>query len=376
MEHANADPELVAGLFEAALDPSRPMRDMMDEFARRFEVDAAFFKLVDRSGDIVLEGVGGGIREGSDRDYLDHYLASDIRVPRVVRAQPGSVFDDRALISRDERRRSAFHNEWLIKYEIGHLLHANISPSTDQIAIVTLAQDTGRGEFVTAQQRLFNLYVPFFVRAAHLRVRFAQSEARRQLLAGALDCMQSAALLVDQRGRVHFTNLRGERLLAECDGAGMSGNQLVLSDRSAGAALQQWLDTSSVPQGGVASAGRAVVTAQRPSGKAAYRIEILPVPRSCATAAGSFGPTSLLLISDPSETAGQRLRLVRTDFDLTPAEAALAVAVADGETLRQCADRRGVTIGTVRSQMKQVLGKTGCRRQADLVRVVGAGDHI
>lgn len=376
MEHANADPELVAGLFEAALDPSRPMRDMMDELARRLEVDAAYFKLVDRSGDIVLEGVGGGIREGSDRDYLDHYLASDIRVPRVVRAQPGSVFDDRALISRDERRRSAFHNEWLIKYEIGHLLHANISPSADQIAIVTLAQDTGRGEFVTAQQRLFNLYVPFFVRAAHLRVRFAQSEARRQLLAGALDCMQGAALLVDQRGRVHFTNLRGEGLLAECDGAGMSGNQLVLSDRRAGAALQQWLDTSSVPQGGVASAGRAVVTAQRPSGKAAYRIEILPVPRSCATAAGSFGPTSLLLISDPSETAGQRLRSVRTDFDLTPAEAALAVAVADGETLRQCADRRGVSIGTVRSQMKQVLGKTGCRRQADLVRVVGAGDHI
>ena len=375
MEQPDADPELVAGLFEAALNQSRPLREMMDEFARQIGVDAAFFKLVERSGDVVLEGVGGGIREGSDRDYLENYLATDVRVPRVARARPGSVLDDRALISRDEQRQSAFHNEWMPKYEIGHLLHANISTSADHIAIVTLAQDRGRGEFVPRQHRLLDLYVPFFVRAAQLRIRLAQTEARRQLLAGALDCMQGGALLVDRYARVHFVNAGGEALLAAGDGIRMSGEELVLVDRRANRAIRQWLDSIRVPPTVLATAKRTIVTAERPSGKPAYRIEVLPVPRSCGAAAGSFGPVSLVLINDPAEAAGQRLHTVRAAFDLTPAEAALAVAVAGGETLRECAERRGVAIGTVRSQMKQVLGKTGCRRQVDLVRLVGAHDY-
>lgn len=376
MEQRDADPELVAGLFETAIDPSRSIREIMDVFARRFGVDAAYFKLVEGSGDVVLEGVGGGIREGSDRDYLDHYLATDIRVPRVARARTGTVFDDRALISRDERRRSAFHNEWLPKYEIGHLLHANISSSPDHTAIVTLAQDRDRGEFDLEQHRQFTLYVPFFVRAAHLRIRLAQAEARNLLLTGALDCMRSAALLVDRRGKVHFANTGGEALLAASDGIRMSGDELVLSDPRANQALRRRLDPLRISPVSTTPKGRALLTAERPSGKAAYRIEILPVPRSGSLTADSAGPVSLVLIDDPVEANGQRLQSVRTAFGLTPAEAAIAVAVANGDTLRQCARRRGVSIGTVRSQMKQVLGKTGCRRQADLVRLVGTDDYI
>lgn len=375
MNQLDPDPELVAGLFEAALDPNRSIREIMSEFARRVGVDAAYFKLVENTGDIVLEGVGGGIREGSDHDYLENYLETDVRVPRVALAPTGTVFDDRSLISRAELRRSAFHNEWLPRYEIGHLLHANISTSAEHTAIVTLAQDRGRGEFVSAQQQQFALYVPFFVRAAHLRIRLAQTEARSLLLAGALDYMRGAALLVDRNGTVHFANAEADALLAAGDGVFLSRDELALIDWSAHRALRRRLDATRLPETSAALTGRVVVTAQRPSGKTPYRIEVLPVPRSSNAALGSFGLVSLVLISDPAKVAGQRLSLVRATYGLTQAEAAIASAVASGATLQQCAERRGVSIGTVRSQMKQVLGKTGCRRQADLVRLVGADDY-
>lgn len=378
MTQSDADPELVAGLFEAALDPLRPLRALMDAFAQRLEVEAAYFKLVEGSGNTVLEGVGGGVREGSDRDYLDHYLATDVRVPRVADAACGSVLDDRALISRDELRRSAFHNEWLKKYEIGHLVHANIAPSTaaSHVAIVTLAQARDRGEFTPAQLHAFALYVPYFVRAVQLRLRWVQAEDHQALLAGALDSLRGAALLVDRRARVRFANTGAEALFAAGDGIALRGDVLVLSDAIADRKLRQWLDAILLPQAMAAGDASAVVAARRPSGRAALRIEILPVPRSCSGAAGTSGPVSLVLINDPAAVAGQRAQLVRATFRLTPAEAALAVAVAEGETLRQCAERRGVAIGTVRSQMKAVLAKTGCRRQADLVRLFGGGQPI
>ena len=51
----------------------------------------------------------------------------------------------------------------------------------------------------------------------------------------------------------------------------------------------------------------------------------------------------------------------------------MAVAVAEGSPLRDYAEQRGVSVNTVRYQMKQILAKTDCRSQSDLVRLVVRG---
>ena len=57
-------------------------------------------------------------------------------------------------------------------------------------------------------------------------------------------------------------------------------------------------------------------------------------------------------------------------FNFTDAEARLASALVSGVTVDQYAENRGVKIGTIRTQLSQVLGKSGANRQADLVRRV------
>ena len=54
---------------------------------------------------------------------------------------------------------------------------------------------------------------------------------------------------------------------------------------------------------------------------------------------------------------------------LTNAEAALLAALVDGATLKEFATRRGVSVHTVRNQLKQLFHKTGVRRQSDLIRL-------
>jgi DNA-binding CsgD family transcriptional regulator len=55
-------------------------------------------------------------------------------------------------------------------------------------------------------------------------------------------------------------------------------------------------------------------------------------------------------------------------FKFTPAEAELVFSLAQGQTLEDVAGRRNAAISTVRQRLKTVLAKSGCRRQADLVR--------
>ena len=55
---------------------------------------------------------------------------------------------------------------------------------------------------------------------------------------------------------------------------------------------------------------------------------------------------------------------------LSSAETELVEALASGHSLSSVAGTRGVAVSTIRQRMKSVLGKTGCRRQAELVHLV------
>ncbi len=56
-------------------------------------------------------------------------------------------------------------------------------------------------------------------------------------------------------------------------------------------------------------------------------------------------------------------------FGLTATESALMAAIAGGERLHQCADRRGVSLATVRAQLRNVFVKTGAGTQAELTMI-------
>ncbi|MDP4023761.1 helix-turn-helix transcriptional regulator [Methylobacterium sp. NEAU 140] len=53
-------------------------------------------------------------------------------------------------------------------------------------------------------------------------------------------------------------------------------------------------------------------------------------------------------------------------FDLTPAEARLAVEIASGQTLSEISQRGGVSNATLRTQLSSLFTKTETRRQAEL----------
>lgn len=61
---------------------------------------------------------------------------------------------------------------------------------------------------------------------------------------------------------------------------------------------------------------------------------------------------------------------LRARFDLSLAEAQIALAIANGAGLRDIAVVRGASIQTVRSQLKAIFRKTGATSQARLVALV------
>jgi DNA-binding CsgD family transcriptional regulator len=59
---------------------------------------------------------------------------------------------------------------------------------------------------------------------------------------------------------------------------------------------------------------------------------------------------------------------------LTPAEARLAVALTQGQTLEQAAERLAIRYETARTHLRRILEKTQTSRQADLMMLLSAFD--
>lgn len=79
-----------------------------------------------------------------------------------------------------------------------------------------------------------------------------------------------------------------------------------------------------------------------------------------------------LLVTFPASTAAAQLdaELVAQTYDLTPTEALIAVLLAEGASVGSIANTRGSSEQTVRTHLKRLLDKMGCRRQVELVRML------
>ena len=75
----------------------------------------------------------------------------------------------------------------------------------------------------------------------------------------------------------------------------------------------------------------------------------------------------LLLLSDPENRAVPSGDLLRLMFDLTPAEARLARALTEGESLAGSAHKFGTSELTTKTQLRTIFGKTGTSKQAELI---------
>lgn len=88
---------------------------------------------------------------------------------------------------------------------------------------------------------------------------------------------------------------------------------------------------------------------------------------------GGFG---ILVITPVSASSAPTAAILVALFDLTPSEARVARAIAEGSSLEQIATRYAVSVATVRTQTKSVFQKTGTHRQAELAALLAGHPKI
>lgn len=201
--------------------------------------------------------------------------------------------------------------------------------------------------------------LPHLRRLSAVRARLECSETGAALLAAALDEIQDGLLITDAAGHLRHANARAEALLKARDGLAVVGGRVTprdprLSDRFALALCSAASRTGSCGD---------AIRLQRTTDAAAARLLIAPL---------TGDRSSVLILIDASH--GGEVNMARNLvhlYGLTASEADLAALLNEGLSPAEAAERRGVRLSTIRSQILSTLHKTEARGLGDLLRILG-----
>lgn len=299
--------------------------------------------------------------------YVEHYHAHDIWMQRGHALNvwvPGRVVVGKDLLPDKAFLDSPFYREFLAPQDIRDLcagvLHDGSEPGIPRVNIAVY-RPHAKPRFNGADKALMAALLPHLREAARIGFRLAEMEQALQIARATADAILPALVLADRSGRIVFANRPAQVLCAAGDGLLLKEGRLKI----ASARLQSRLDKLLMQD----EAQGAALQIPRPSGKPAYWLIQVDVPQTEESPPDARRPSRALLIHDPA-TQDANLQDFAVLHGLTPAEARLLEALLLHSTLPEAARHLGVSINTVRSQLRSILDKCGVCRQVELMRMV------
>jgi DNA-binding CsgD family transcriptional regulator len=358
--------ELIAGIYDASVG-AKDWAEVLDDLRKVFGACAAVFAVKEI-------GSGSGVQVGVDpeimRLFYERHAGRNPLALRAASAPVGAVLTDQSGMPKAEFVRTDFYGECLHPQGMHALMNLRASRGTSSVADICLARDRRRGEFETADIHLFKRLAPHLQRAVVVGMRLAEADAERSALAGALDQLPWAALVVEGAGAVRFANAAASVLLTAGDGlrTNSGGAGLIAALDSETADLRRMI-AAALPIGGGAAGGMRL---SRPAPRAPLIVTAVPLRAKASVSVGLAPvPAVLLLVADPEAAMPSASRtLLRSVFGLTDAETAVALHIARGEDLPTVAAALDVSLATVRTHLHRSFDKTGVHRQAELASLL------
>ena len=183
-----------------------------------------------------------------------------------------------------------------------------------------------------------------------------------------LERLQQAVILVDSRGTVGGLNERATAIVAQGDGLLIRHGLLRCRHPEDSCTLHRLIgEVGRRDQRCEAATGRGL-RIRRPVGRRPLTALVTALRGNSAPQNG--GVVVAVLVNDPEDTPALDAQMLRAWYDLTPAEARVAVLLASGLNLDAIVKRLGIGTNTARTHLKSIFAKTDTRRQGDLVRLL------
>lgn len=261
----------------------------------------------------------------------------------------------------DQMRSSAYYQDFLARCGVGSFVGVRVGVG-EQIWSVSIQRKPEQGMFNGSELRSLTKLARSLdsVAATANALAFARGEGALD----AFDITEKAAFLLDRRGDVVRINQAAEAML----GLDVFIRRRRLTSRSAAATMDLNGTIRDLLWTQTASSAPAIIFPRHE--RLPLLVYAIRCPGLAESALSSFH--AMVVIVDPEQRSLPTAKTLQAGFDLTPAEARLAIALGAGSDLQSEALKLGVSHDTVRKHLKSIFAKTGVGRQSELVALLAA----
>jgi len=359
---------LVADIYDAALDPPtwRKVLKNVCGFVRGGPTACLFWQDAAKRVGQTYYIWGGDPLYG--RLYWDKYVGLNPFTAAAGRFSVEEVYSAADILPLPQFFATPFYKEWMTPQGWGDVLSANLDKSASSRAVFAVARHARDGLVDDEMRRRVRLLVPHVRRSAMIGKLINLARVEAAALADTLDGLQAGMFLVDAAGRLVHANASGRAMLD-------AGDVLHANDRlvALGAEGDQSLREILLAAGNSEAALGGKQVAVRLAARDAERFvtHVLPLTSGARRQAGlSYAAVAAVFIQRAGHDASPALETLIRQFDLTPAETRVLIAIMDYGGVAEVAAALKLSPATVRTHLRHLFEKTGVRRQADLIKLI------
>lgn len=296
------------------------------------------------------------------RSYDHYYSKVNVWFENSQDLPEGELITTDRLFPVRELVKTEWYNDWLKPQRYFHAMIGHLHKQ-DTLAVRLSMFRSKQQPFSADETALFARLVPHLRRSCMIHKKFAEVKSILKTDAELLNRLPVGLVLFDKDGQVVFINsmantLDGFRLNAAGRCLTTNANETRALHRLIGNAAE-------LGQSNAMSLYRN--NPNRPLSAVVVSLQNRPLPFSGST------PVVALFIYDPDQSLNLDDSLLTQCYGLSLAEAKLATALLRGQTASDYAQSRSISSNTVKTQLKQVLAKTGTHRQSELIQLLTTG---
>jgi DNA-binding CsgD family transcriptional regulator len=358
--------ELVGRIYDASIDPVH-WPAAMGQTERLIGAFTSHILLC-RGGRAEIFATAPGHTDKAFADSYDQHYSTVDPMPGFVMSCPtGDFVTDEDAVPKRRFLNSEFYTDWVKPQGMYTCLYTNAFRRRDRAAYLCLTRERGARPFLRKEMANARRLLPHLGRAAEIHFRLIESERQVGVMDLALSLNSQEVICVDARGKMLFASPLAAVRLRHADGLSENSTGLMAGTEGETRRLRRQIAQSFAP---LQPAGDlCTLELQRTNGKRAISVTLIP---AAALRSSLDVPSAhvALLVSDPDMPTPSCAQLLRARYHLTKAEIRVAEMILAGYELKGMAERLGVSVGTVRNQLKSVFQKTNTHRQSSLVSLL------
>ncbi|MNQ08793.1 hypothetical protein D3C85_215930 [compost metagenome] len=358
--------QALVGLVYEGLLEEKPWSGLLNALRRQFHANYVSLTIrLPSAEDRGLVVFAGEARPHIHALYSSSLYAVDpfVNLPRDTVVMLEELIDEREWLG------SVIYRDFLEPLQVRYMMGADIrsDEGRERECRLRISRPPQDGPFSETERALCGLLLPHLRRALRLYAHLDRVESACRLYVGTLERMGIGSILLDEDGGICRINRAAEEILAEGDSLQLHNGMLEAVAPRDDRRLWRLIKQAAAGRNGTGLVE--AIALDRGGQRGGLSVLVRSIPLSASAEAGRAAAVELIL-RDSSRPAQPSEPLLRQLYQLTPAEASLAVLLGEGLTLEESASRLGISRNTARTHLRAVFAKTGVKRQTALVQLL------